>query len=108
MKNDSGEKLINDLKAMHEKALMGGGQKRIDSQHKRGKLTARERIEKLLDKNSFSEIDQFVTHESNDFGLEEQKFLGDSVVTGFGRINNRKVLIYSQNLSLPSFRRSKM
>lgn len=100
MKNDSGEKLINDLKAMHEKALMGGGQKRIDSQHKRGKLTARERIEKLLDKNSFSEIDQFVTHESNDFGLEEQKFLGDSVVTGFGRINNRKVLIYSQNFTV--------
>jgi len=100
MKNDSGEKLINDLKAMHEKALMGGGQKRIDSQHKRGKLTARERIEKLLDKDSFSEIDQFVTHESNDFGLEEQKFLGDSVVTGFGRINNRKVLIYSQNFTV--------
>ena len=100
MKNDSGEKLINDLKAMHEKALMGGGQKRIDSQHKRGKLTARERIEKLLDKDSFSEIDQFVTHESNDFGLEEQKFLGDSVVTGFGRINNRKGLIYSQNFTV--------
>lgn len=100
MKNDSGEKLINDLKAMHEKALMGGGQKRIDSQHKRGKLTARERIKKLLDKDSFSEIDQFVTHESNDFGLEEQKFLGDSVVTGFGRINNRKVLIYSQNFTV--------
>ncbi|MBI21345.1 MAG: methylmalonyl-CoA carboxyltransferase [Chloroflexi bacterium] len=100
MKNDSGEKLINDLNAMHEKALMGGGQKRIDSQHKRGKLTARERIEKLLDKDSFSEIDQFVTHESNDFGLEEQKFLGDSVVTGFGRINNRKVLIYSQNFTV--------
>ena len=100
MKNDSEKKLINDLVAKRKEALLGGGQKRIDSQHKRGKLTARERIDKLLDKDSFTEIDQFATHESHDFGLNEQKILGDSVVTGYGKINDRKILIYSQNFTV--------
>lgn len=100
MKDDSEKKLINDLIAKRDEALLGGGQKRIDSQHNRGKLTARERIDKLLDKDSFTEIDQFATHESHDFGLNEQKILGDSVVTGYGKINDRKVLIYSQNFTV--------
>ena len=100
MKDDSEKKLINELIAKRDEALLGGGQKRIDSQHKRGKLTARERIDKLLDKDSFTEIDQFATHESHDFGLNEQKILGDSVVTGYGKINDRKVLIYSQNFTV--------
>ena len=100
MKDDIEKKLINELIEKRDEALLGGGQKRIDSQHKRGKLTARERIDKLLDKDSFTEIDQFATHESHDFGLNEQKILGDSVVTGYGKINDRKVLIYSQNFTV--------
>ena len=66
---------------------MGGGAKRIESQHKKGKLTARERIEDLLDTNSFEEIGMLVTHRSTNFGLENEKYLGDGVVTGYGKIN---------------------
>uniref|UniRef100_A0A8C7F4C7 Propionyl-CoA carboxylase beta chain, mitochondrial n=1 Tax=Oncorhynchus kisutch TaxID=8019 RepID=A0A8C7F4C7_ONCKI len=79
-------------------ALIGGGQKRIDAQHKRGKLTARERVELLLDKDSFVECDMFVEHRCSDFGMEEDhnKFAGDSVVTGQGRINGRLVYVFSQ------------
>uniref|UniRef100_A0A4W5LNF7 Propionyl-CoA carboxylase beta chain, mitochondrial n=1 Tax=Hucho hucho TaxID=62062 RepID=A0A4W5LNF7_9TELE len=79
-------------------ALIGGGQKRIDAQHKRGKLTARERVELLLDKDSFVEYDMFVEHRCSDFGMEEDhnKFAGDSVVTGQGRINGRLVYVFSQ------------
>uniref|UniRef100_A0A3B4Z3I2 Propionyl-CoA carboxylase beta chain, mitochondrial n=1 Tax=Stegastes partitus TaxID=144197 RepID=A0A3B4Z3I2_9TELE len=79
-------------------ALIGGGQKRIDAQHKRGKLTARERVELLLDPESFVESDMFVEHRCSDFGMEEDrnKFPGDSVVTGRGRINGRLVYVFSQ------------
>uniref|UniRef100_A0A3Q1CTY9 Propionyl-CoA carboxylase beta chain, mitochondrial n=1 Tax=Amphiprion ocellaris TaxID=80972 RepID=A0A3Q1CTY9_AMPOC len=79
-------------------ALVGGGQKRIDAQHKRGKLTARERVELLLDPESFVESDMFVEHRCSDFGMEEDrnKFPGDSVVTGRGRINGRLVYVFSQ------------
>uniref|UniRef100_A0A667Z251 Propionyl-CoA carboxylase beta chain, mitochondrial n=1 Tax=Myripristis murdjan TaxID=586833 RepID=A0A667Z251_9TELE len=79
-------------------ALVGGGQKRIDAQHKRGKLTARERVELLLDPNSFVEYDMFVEHRCSDFGMEQDrnKFPGDSVVTGQGRINGRLVYVFSQ------------
>uniref|UniRef100_A0A4W6DPZ3 Propionyl-CoA carboxylase beta chain, mitochondrial n=1 Tax=Lates calcarifer TaxID=8187 RepID=A0A4W6DPZ3_LATCA len=79
-------------------ALIGGGQKRIDAQHKRGKLTARERVELLLDPDSFVETDMFVEHRCSDFGMEQDrnKFPGDSVVTGRGRINGRLVYVFSQ------------
>ncbi|KAL2097640.1 hypothetical protein ACEWY4_006847 [Coilia grayii] len=83
-------------------ALVGGGQKRIDAQHKRGKLTARERIELLLDPDSFVEYDMFVEHRCSDFGMEadHNKFPGDSVVTGQGRINGRLVYVFSQDFTV--------
>jgi propionyl-CoA carboxylase beta chain len=80
------EKLANLEQKKHE-ALLGGGAKRIESQHKKGKLTARERLEVLLDSNSFEEIGMLVTHRSTNFGLENEKYLGDGVVTGYGKIN---------------------
>jgi len=79
---------------------MGGGQDRIDQQHARGKLTARERLELLLDAGSFVELDAFVTHRSNDFGLDEQRFLGDGVVTGHGTIDGRLVFVFSQDFTV--------
>ena len=74
---------------MNEKALEGGGKERIEKQHAAGKLTARERIDLLLDPGSFVEIDRFVTHRCTDFGMQEQKVLGDGVVTGHGTIDGR-------------------
>ncbi|KAK5857681.1 hypothetical protein PBY51_010908 [Eleginops maclovinus] len=83
-------------------ALVGGGQQRIDAQHKRGKLTARERVELLLDPESFVETDMFVEHRCSDFGMEQDrnKFPGDSVVTGHGRINGRLVYVFSQDFTV--------
>ncbi len=85
---------------MRSEARLGGGEKRIEAQHKKGKLTARERIELLMDPNSFVESDMFVTHRSSDFGLAEQKYLGDGVVTGCGKINGRMVFIFSQDFTV--------
>ncbi|PIY30947.1 MAG: methylmalonyl-CoA carboxyltransferase, partial [Bacteroidetes bacterium CG_4_10_14_3_um_filter_42_6] len=79
--------LTSKIQLLEEKSLkaeLGGGQERIDKQHKMGRLTARERIKLLLDPGSFVEIDKFVTHRSTDFGMEKTKFLGDGVVTGYG------------------------
>jgi acetyl-CoA carboxylase carboxyltransferase component len=81
-------------------ALLGGGQDRINAQHKKGKLTARERIDLLLDKGSFQEIGAFVTHRSNEFGLDKQKYLGDGVVTGYGTIHGRQVFVFSQDFTV--------
>lgn len=75
-------------------ALLGGGQKRIDAQHKKGKLTARERIDLLLDEGTFREYDQLKTHRCTEFGMENEKYYGDGVVTGHGLINGRKVSVY--------------
>ncbi len=94
------EDRLNRLEQMRTEAKLGGGQKRIDTQHKKGKLTARERIELLVDPNSFEEFDMFVTHRSTDFGLAEQKFLGDGVVTGCATINGRKVFLFSQDFTV--------
>jgi propionyl-CoA carboxylase beta chain len=88
---------LNDLKAQ---SLRGGGQQRIDDQHTKGKLTARERLEVLLDRNSFEEIDAFVLHRSHDFGLEKQRVLGDGVVTGSGTIDGRTVFVFSQDFTV--------
>jgi propionyl-CoA carboxylase beta chain len=83
-----------------EEAKLGGGQKRIDAQHKKGKLTARERIHFLLDEGSFEEIGMLVTHRSNDFGLEKEKYLGDGVITGYGKINGRLTYVFSQDFTV--------
>jgi len=91
---------IQQLEAKNEEALQGGGQKRIDAQHKKGKLTARERIQFLLDEGSFQEVGKLVTHRSTNFGLDKQKFYGDGVVTGYGRINGRLVYVFSQDFTV--------
>jgi len=91
---------IQKLEEMRQQAKLGGGPDRIDAQHEKGKLTARERLELLLDKNSFEEFDMFVTHRSSDFGLAKKKILGDGVVTGCGTIDGRKVFIFSQDFTV--------
>lgn len=91
---------IQSLLNKREEAKMGGGLKRIESQHKKGKLTARERIEVLLDEGSFEEYDMFVTHRTTDFGLDKSQYLADGVVTGHGTIDGRIVYIYSQDFTV--------
>lgn len=91
---------IKELEELNEQALLGGGEARIESQHSKGKLTARERIDLLLDKGSFQEIGKFVMHRSSDFGLDKQKVLGDGVVTGYGTVDGRLVYVYSQDFTV--------
>jgi acetyl-CoA carboxylase carboxyltransferase component len=91
---------LEKLRLLKSEALLGGGAERINQQHERGKLTARERIDLLLDKDSFHELDMFVTHRARDFGMEEKKFLGDSVVTGWGTIEGRLIYVYSQDFTV--------
>jgi propionyl-CoA carboxylase beta chain len=91
---------IRQLEHKTAEAKLGGGQDRIDSQHKKGKLTARERIHFLLDKGSFEEIGIMVTHRSSDFGMQDQLFLGDGVVTGYGTIGGRLVYVYAQDFTV--------
>jgi propionyl-CoA carboxylase beta chain len=88
------------LHEMRERAYQGGGERRIQQQHAKGKLTARERIDLLLDDGSFEEIDMFVTHRISDFGMGEQQVLGDGVVTGWGRIEGRLVYVFSQDFTV--------
>src|ERR1043165_4196774 len=83
-----------------DEASLGGGQKRIEAQHKKGKLTARERIHFLLDEDSFQEIGMLVTHRSTEFGLENEKYPGDGVITGFGTINHKQVYVYAQDFTV--------
>ncbi len=94
------EDKIKQLLDKRELAKLGGGQKRIDSQHKKGKLTARERIDLLLDEGSFEEFDMFVSHRCTDFGIENEKYLSDGVVTGFGTIDGRLVYVFSQDFTV--------
>src|SRR6056297_4208385 len=91
---------IKNLIKLREEAYLGGGQKRIESQHSKGKLTARERIEILLDEGSFEEFDMFVTHRSTHFGMDKKKILGDGVVTGTGTIDGRVVYVFSQDFTV--------
>lgn len=91
---------VKELMGYREQARLGGGQKRIDSQHKKGKKTARERIKLLLDEGSFEEFDMFVKHRCNNFGLEEETYFGDGVVTGYGTINGRQVYVFSQDFTV--------
>ncbi len=92
--------ILAELDNRRETARLGGGQKRVDAQHGRGKLTARERIDLLLDEDSFEEFDMFVTHRCTDFGMENQKPAGDGVVTGWGTINGRQVYVFSQDFTV--------
>ena len=96
----SHQKKIEDLHSLKAKSRQGGGEQRIAAQHKRGRLTARERIDLLLDKGSFRELDAFAVHRTNDFGLDSQKFLGDSVVTGWGTVEGRLVYVFSQDFTV--------
>ena len=93
---DKNKELIEKIEA----SKLGGGKQRIDAQHSKGKLTARERIEVLLDNNSFEEIGGLVTHRSTNFGLEKTKFLGDGVITGYGTIEGRIIYVFSQDFTV--------
>ena len=89
-----------ELEKRTAEALSGGGQDRIDKQHQDNKLTARERLDLLLDPGTFVELDRFVTHRCTDFGMESRKFYGDGVVTGYGKIDGRLVYVFSQDFTV--------
>jgi len=91
---------VKELIALREQARLGGGEKRIESQHKKGKYTARERIAMLLDEGSFEEFDMFVQHRCTNFGIEKTKYLGDGIVTGYGTIDGRLVYIFAQDFTV--------
>ena len=93
------EKKLEELKKKRAEAKLGGGSKRIEEQHKKGKLTARERLDLLLDEGSFEEFDMFVLHRCRDFGLDKQRIFGDAVVTGYGTIEGRLVFVFSQDFT---------
>ncbi len=97
MENQEKVKNLIDLRVQ---AKLGGGEKRIASQHAKGKFTARERLEMLLDEGSFEELDMFVTHRCNNFGLEKEKYLGDGVITGHGTIDGRTVYVFAQDFTV--------
>lgn len=93
-------KKFDELERLREEAKLGGGDERIQAQHEKGKLTARERIQLLIDEGSFHEIDMFVKHRCNDFGLDKQRVAGDGVITGFAKIDGRQVALYSQDFTV--------
>ncbi|MFQ5340301.1 MAG: acyl-CoA carboxylase subunit beta [Anaerolineae bacterium] len=88
------------LRELKNQAALGGGPKRIEQQHAKSKLTARERLDLLLDDNSFQELDTFVTHDIHDFGMQDKKFMGDGVVTGYGTVDGRLVYVFSQDFTV--------
>jgi propionyl-CoA carboxylase beta chain len=94
------QEIIEELEEKRNAAALGGGQRRIDVQHKRGKLIARERIDLLLDEGSFEEWDAFVEHRCVDFGMADKKVPGDGVVTGTGTVNGRLVFVFSQDFTV--------
>ena len=94
------ENILQQLEKRRQDARLGGGEKRVKAQHEKGKLTARERLEVLLDRNSFEEFDMFVTHNCTDFGMESQQIPGDGVITGWGTINGRLVYVFSQDFTV--------
>jgi propionyl-CoA carboxylase beta chain len=94
------EEKLKRLEELQREAELGGGTKRLEAQHAKGKLSARERLDLLLDEGSFIELDRFVTHRSSDFGLEEKRILGDGVVTGYGSVEGRLVYVFSQDFTV--------
>ena len=92
--------ILEELERRRETARAGGGERRVAAQHAKGKLTARERIEVLLDEGTFEEFDMFVQHRCTDFGMEEQKIAGDGVVTGWGTINGRTVYLFAKDFTV--------
>src|ERR1700740_1773197 len=94
------QKMLEGLEKRRKAARLGGGQRRVEAQHGKGKLTARERIDVLLDPGSFEEFDMFVEHRSIDFGMQDQKVPGDGVVTGYGTVNGRLVFVFSQDFTV--------
>ncbi len=94
------EQKLEELKKRDRLAEEGGGAQRRERQHKEGKMSARERIEFLLDEGTFEETDKLVTHRSNDFGMAEQKFYGDGFITGYGRIEGRLVFVFAQDFTI--------
>ncbi len=94
------EEKLERLRSLREESLKGGGEDRIEAQHAKGKLSARERLDLLLDEDSFVELDRFVTHRTTAFGLEDKKILGDGVVTGYGSIHGRLVYVFSQDFTV--------
>src|SRR6202142_3187002 len=94
------EQKLEELKKRDRLAAQGGGEQRRSWQHKEGKMSARERVEFLLDEGTFEETDKLVTHRSNDFGMAEQKFYGDGFITGYGRIEGRLVFVFAQDFTV--------
>src|SRR4051812_47561965 len=92
--------ILEKLEARRAQARAGGGEKRIAAQHARGKLTARERIDLLLDKGSFEEFDMFVEHRATEFGMEKSKIPGDGVVTGWGTVNGRTIFVFAKDFTV--------
>ncbi|HML84310.1 MAG TPA: carboxyl transferase domain-containing protein, partial [Bacteroidales bacterium] len=94
------EEKVNELEKMNLMAELGGGEERIVKIHESGRKTARERIDDLLDPGTFVELDKFVVHRSTDFGMDQQKILGDGMVTGYGKIDGRLVYVFAQDFSV--------
>ncbi|MCX7668164.1 MAG: methylmalonyl-CoA carboxyltransferase, partial [Atribacterota bacterium] len=94
------EELIQELKERNETLVLGGGRKAIEKQHQSGKRTARERIEMFLDRGSFEEVDLFVEHRAELFGMKEKTVPADGVVTGFGTVDGRAIFVYSQDFTV--------
>ena len=100
IKSETLQPKFDELERKNLESLLGGGEKRIEQQHKRGKLTARERIHLLLDEGSFEELGKFVMHRAKDFGLDKEHYLGDGVITGYGTIQGRLVYVFSQDFTV--------
>ena len=96
----SKEAKLEKLAAMRETVILGGGEKKIEKQHQSGKMTARERINALLDEGSFVELDQFVTHRGTNFGMDKVEAPGEGVVTGYGTVDGRLVYVFSQDFTV--------
>lgn len=94
------KEILEELERRRGIARLGGGEARIDAQHKRGKLTARERIDLFLDEGSFEEFDMFVEHRSTDFGMDKSRIAGDGVVTGWGTVNGRTVFVFAKDFTV--------
>ncbi len=91
---------VTELRTVREKAHLGGGQARIDTQHAKGKLTARERLDLLLDTGTFNEFEPFITHQGDEMGIATEKFMGDGVITGYGQVEGRTVYVYAQDFTI--------